>query len=343
MTELTAVEGIGAKTAQRIFASRDNFDSQKEIALADQLGVRIINIQDAEYPAALRPIHDPPPVLYVKGRFDRSDALAVAIVGSRRCTTYGREQAGRFAHLLASAGFTIVSGMARGIDTAAHRGALSAKGRTIAVQGCGLNTIFPPENEKLYSLIAQSGACISELPLAYEPLSENFPARNRIIAALSMAVIVIEASARSGALLTVDAALSYNRDVMAIPGRIDSSVNTGSHRIIKQGAKLIDSIEDVMETLGHIGNQIAPHVTEAAGRAEEKAETPLFDPARLNLTDAEKTVYDSLDTEPVHVDEIIEATKLPPGAVNSALISLRLKALIRQLPGNLFTRRRKAK
>lgn len=340
MAELQTIEGVGSITAQRIFATRNNFDSQKELDLADRLGVKLITMQDRRYPAALRSIYDPPPVLYVKGDFDRSDALAVAIVGSRRCSTYGSEQSSRFAHLLASAGFTIVSGMARGIDTAAHRGALSAKGRTIAVQGCGLNRIFPPENDKLFNLIGDSGACISELPLTYEPLSENFPARNRIIAALSLATIVVEASARSGALLTVEAAISYNREVMAIPGRIDTPQNAGSHRIIKQGAKLIDSIEDVMETLGNIGAQIKPHVTAAAVKAKEKVEMPLFDTARLKLTPPEKTIYDSLDSQPMHVDEIITKTKLQPGQVNAALISLRLKAIIRQLPGNLFTKAR---
>lgn len=336
VSELTKVDGIGNKTAERIVASRDNFNSDKELSIAGKLGVAVINSEDPRYPPALKSITDAPPVLYVKGDFQRSDSLAVAIVGSRRCSTYGSEQASRFAHMLASAGFTVVSGMARGIDTAAHRGALSAQARTIAVQGCGLSNIFPPENDKLFAAIADSGACISELPLSYEPLAENFPARNRIIAALSMGVIVIEATGKSGALLTVKAALDYNREVMAVPGKIDSYLSAGAHRIIKQGAKLVDCIEDVMEALGYIGQGIKSHVTDAATKVKEEMETPLFDVSRLNLSDGEKRIFAKLDGDPLHTDELVVMSGLGAGAVNSALISLRLKGLIKQLPGNLF-------
>jgi DNA processing protein len=336
VSELTKVDGIGDKTARRIAATRDNFNSEKELELANSLGVSVITQHDARYPAPLKPTPDAPPVLYVKGNFNRADALAVSIVGSRKCSTYGSEQASRFAHMLASSGFTIISGMARGIDTAAHRGALSAKGRTIAVQGCGLSNIFPPENVDLFSKISESGACISELPLGYEPLAENFPARNRIIAALSMGVIVIEATAKSGALLTVKASLEYNREVMAVPGKIDSYLSAGAHKIIKQGAKLVDCIEDVMEALGYIGQGIKAHASKSAQKAEKNADMPLFDTARLNLSENESTVIALLDGDPVHTDEVIGKTNLGAGAVNSALISLRLKGLIKQLPGNLF-------
>ena len=336
VSELTKVDGIGNRTAERIVRTRDSFDSEKELALADKLGVYIINLDDERYPLPLKSVPDAPPVLYVKGGFQRNDSLAVAIVGSRRCSAYGSEQASRFAHMLASAGFTIVSGMARGIDTAGHRGALSASGRTIAVQGCGLSNIFPPENKELFAKISENGACISELPLGYEPLSENFPARNRIIAALSMGVVVIEATAKSGALLTVKASLEYNREVMAVPGKIDSYLSAGAHKIIKQGAKLVDCIEDVMEALGYIGQGIKTHAAEAAEKAEAKSDMPLFDVGRLNLSENEKAVIALLDGEPLHTDEVVSGTKLGAGAVNSALISLRLKGLIKQLPGNLF-------
>jgi DNA processing protein len=336
VSELTKVDGIGDKTAQRIVRTRDNFCPDKELALADKLGVNVINMDDDRYPPPLKSIPDAPPVLYVKGEFQRSDSLAVAIVGSRRCSAYGSEQSSRFAHMLASSGFTIVSGMARGIDTAAHRGALSARGRTIAVQGCGLSNIFPPENVDLFAKISENGACVSELPLGYEPLAENFPARNRIIAALSMGVVVIEATAKSGALLTVKASLEYNREVMAIPGKIDSYLSAGAHKIIKQGAKLVDCIEDVMEALGYIGQGIKAHATQAAEKAEKKSDMPLFDTARLNLTDNERAIITQLDGDPLHTDEVISVTGLGAGPVNSALISLRLKGLIKQLPGNLF-------
>lgn len=336
VSELTKVEGIGDRTAERIVRTRDDFCAEKELAEADKLGVNVIAMHDDRYPPALKSIPDAPPVLYVKGKFQRNDSLAVAIVGSRRCSAYGSEQASRFAHMLASAGFTIISGMARGIDTAGHRGALSAHGRTIAVQGCGLKNIFPPENKELFAKISENGACVSELPLGYEPLSENFPGRNRIIAGLSMGTIVIEATSKSGALLTVKASLEYNREVMAVPGKIDSHLSAGAHKIIKQGAKLVDCIEDVMEALGYIGQGIKGHAAKAAETAEKEADMPLFDVGRLNLSDNEKAVIALLDGEPLHTDEIAGKTQLGAGSVNSALISLRLKGLIKQLPGNLF-------
>ncbi|MHC4721291.1 MAG: DNA-processing protein DprA [Planctomycetota bacterium] len=336
VSELAKVNGIGFKTAERIARSRDKFDPQKELAAAAKLGVWIINAADKRYPPPLRQIYDPPPVLYVKGTLTRADSLAIAIVGTRRCSTYGAEQASRFGHVLASAGFTIVSGMARGIDTAAHRGALAAGGRTIAVHGCGLANIFPPENKKLLSLITASGACLSELPVEYEALSENFPPRNRIIAGLAMGVIVIEAPARSGALLTAKAALAENREVMVVPGKIDSPLSVGSHRLVKEGAKLVDCVEDVMEALGCIGLDLKGHATSAAQKATQNVEAPLFDVSRLNLSDAERAIYDFLGAEPMHIDEVIVATGLGAGKVNSALISLRLKGLIKEFPGNLF-------
>lgn len=339
VSNLACVEGIGEKTAEKIFRSKNSFDSEKEIALADKYGVCIINIQDDRYPTLLKKIYDPPPVLYVKGDFQPSDSLAIAIVGSRHCSTYGSEQASRFAHLLASAGFTIVSGMARGIDSAAHSGALSAKGRTIAVQGCGLANIFPPENKTLFEKIAASGACVSELPMSYEPLAENFPPRNRIIAGLSLCSIVIEAMPRSGALITAKAALEYNREVMAVPGKIDSPLSKGPHKLIKEGAKLVESVEDVIETLEFLQKDFAQHVTQSALQATVKVEMPLFDISKLNLTETEKNILDCLDGEPVHIEEVISKTEIAAGKVNAVLISLRLKGLVKQMPGNYFTKK----
>ncbi|MGD8499973.1 MAG: DNA-processing protein DprA [Phycisphaerales bacterium] len=338
VSELAKIAGVGFKTAERIASTRHKFDAAAELELAQKLGVWIINLDDQRYPPVLKGIYDPPPVLYVKGSLNRQDNLAISIVGSRHCSLYGQEQSSRLAHFLGSAGFTICSGMARGIDTAAHQGALSAGGRTIAVQGCGLANIFPPENKKLFELIAESGACISELPLKYEPLSVNFPPRNRIIAGLSLGTIVVEAAPRSGALITARAALDYNREVMAVPGKIDSPLSRGAHQLIKQGAKLIESVEDVMEALGHIGGQLEDHVTAAAVKASNSIEKPLFDVSQLKLSDAEKKIYDCLDKEPLHIEQIIAETDLTPGVVNATLISLRLKGLIKQLPGSLFVR-----
>ena len=337
--ELSKVDGIGLRTAEKIAASRDKTDAVAEIALAAKLGVWIVHLQDERYPALLKQIYDPPPVLYVKGTLTEADNLCVAIVGSRRCSLYGSEQSSRFAHILAAAGFTICSGMARGIDTAAHQGALAAGGRTIAVQGCGLANVFPPENKKLFEAIAESGACISELPLRYEPLAENFPPRNRIIAGLSLGTIVIEAGSNSGALHTAKAALDYNREVMAVPGKIDSPLSRGANRLIKEGAKLVDCVEDIMESLGYIGGKISEHVNQTAASLTAKVEMPLFDIGRLNLSAAEKSVYDCLNTDPVHIEQVITDSQLPAGSVNAAIVSLRLKGLIKQLPGNMFVRK----
>jgi DNA processing protein len=338
-SELAKIDGIGFKTAEQIAATRDKFDAAAELELAGKLGVWIIHLNDKRYPPVLKQIYDPPPVLYIRGSLIRQDNLCISIVGTRRCSLYGREQSSRLAHFLASAGFTICSGMARGIDTAAHQGALSAKGRTIAVQGCGLTDVYPPENKRLFELIAESGACISELPLQYEPLSENFPPRNRIIAGLALGTIVVEAGQRSGALITARAAMENNREVMAVPGKIDSPLSKGCHQLIKQGAKLIESVEDVMEALGYIGQQLQEQVTEAKEKATKKKAESLFDASRLNLSESEKRIYDFLSKEPIHIDQIIAETDLAPGSINADLISLRLKGLIKQLPGNLFIKR----
>jgi len=337
--ELTSVEGIGRERAEQIARTRDRFDVDSELELAARLGVWIIHLKDSRYPPLLKEIIDPPPVLYIKGTLASTDSLAVAIVGTRRCSLYGQEQASRLAHFLASGGFTICSGMARGIDTAAHQGALSAKGRTIAVQGCGLYNIFPPENERLFNLISESGACISELPLRYEPLAENFPPRNRIIAGLSLGTIVIEAGLNSGAMITARVALDYNREVLAVPGKIDSPLSKGPHLLIKQGATLVESVEDVTEALGYIGRQLKEHISTSAARASEKSRTSLFDTDDLPLSGVERAIFNCLDKEPLHIDRIIAETNLGAGQINAALISLRLKGLVKQLPGSLYIKR----
>ncbi|MHC4360902.1 MAG: DNA-processing protein DprA, partial [Planctomycetota bacterium] len=294
VSELAQIDGIGFKTAEKIAASRNKFDTAGELEIADKLGVWIINMDDERYPPVLKRIYDPPPVLYIKGTLTAGDNLAIAIVGSRRCSLYGQEQASRFAYLLASAGFTICSGLACGIDTSAHHGALKAAGRTIAVMGCGLANVFPVENKNLFKLISEGGACISELPLKYEPLAENFPPRNRIIAGLSLGTIVIEAGLRSGALITARAAIDYNREVMSVPGKIDSPLSKGCHRLLKQGATLVESVEDVMQALGYIGEQLESHAKASAAEAAEVIDRPLFDSSLLNLSGDERMIYDCL-------------------------------------------------
>ncbi|MFC1765476.1 DNA-processing protein DprA [Planctomycetota bacterium] len=333
---LTAVEGIGPAKARKIKASLGRFDTTAELSLADRLGVHLIHLNDPRYPSSLKSIYDPPPVLYIKGRLQSEHALAVAIVGARRASIYGQEQASRLAYQLASSGFTVISGMARGIDTAAHQGALAAGGQTLAIQGCGLARIFPPENQTLFTKIADAGACISEFPLTYEPLPQNFPARNRIIAGLSLGTIVVEATPRSGALITARCALDQNREVMAVPGRIDSPLSRGPHRLLRDGATIVTSVQDVVEALGVVGRQLKDHVKQAI----QKNRPDLNASPRPALDPTEQRIYEQLAHAPQHTDHIVANTQLPAGTVTATLVGLQLKGMVRCLPGNLFAARR---
>ncbi len=335
--QLASVKGISQKKAEFIYNSiRDLSIAKKELDLAQKLGIDVLTIEDESYPKLLSQIDDPPHVIFVKGNILRQDNLSVAIVGSRTCSQYGFEQASRFAHLLASSGFTIVSGLARGIDTAAHRGAIAAGGRTIAVQGRGLGGVFPPENKDLADIITNNGAMVSELPIDFEPIGANFPARNRIIAGLSLATIIVEARKRGGALITARLAMEYNRDVMAVPGRIDNPCSEGPNSLIRDGATLITGIDDIMETLGAIGNTIKPYVDKESAKAQASVEQTLFDAGELNLSDDENIVLGQLSKEPQHIDNVIIHSGRSVGKVNSALTALQLKGLIKQMPGNFF-------
>lgn len=333
--QLQTIEGIGRETAGRMARARDGVDVQGELELAARHGVRIICREDDEYPPALAHIPDPPICLYVRGRIDRLDALAIGIVGSRRCTIYGREQARRFGQQLAGRSVTVVSGLARGIDGEAHKGALEAEGRTIAVLGNGLSTLYPPEHADLAERIvsAGAGAIVSELPMATSPDGKNFPPRNRIIAGLSLGVLVIEAARRSGSLTTARVATEYNREVFAVPGRIDSEFSWGANALIRdQHAKLVSCVDDITAELGEAG--------EVLGTIEPErppADT-LFAAAAANLGDDERRVLEALDQQGQSIEAVADATGLPPGRVASILVSLQLKGLARQLPGNLFVR-----
>lgn len=252
------VPELGAAAARAIRAAAEDPWAEKELARAAELGVTLLCLGDESYPKTLLNTYDPPPVLYVKGAFQPADALAVAIVGSRQATPYGRKQAERLAAGLALAGFTVVSGLARGIDTAAHRGALAqAGGRTVAVLGNGLETCYPPENAELLEQIATGGgAVLSEVPFDAPPSSANFPRRNRIIAGLSLGVIVVEGKETSGALITARHAVDMDREVFAVPGPVDSPAARGPHRLIKKGAKLVEDVEDVLEELRSVAEPL---------------------------------------------------------------------------------------
>lgn len=325
VTQLRGVSQIGEKIAQAIARSRDQIDVAAEIQLAEAHGARIICLADPDYPAGLRAIPDPPPCLYVRGRLDPQDAVALAIVGTRRCSHYGQEQAERFAALTANAGLTIVSGMARGIDTHAHRGALGVGGRTIAVVGCGLCHLYPPEATELALAIAEHGALIGELPMKTAPDAKNFPPRNRIIAGLSLGVLVIEAPLRSGALISARLANEYNREVFAVPGRADMPYAEGCHELIKTGgAKLVTCLPDILQELGEAGAILLKEVD--AARQEDSG------PARptISLNEFEQKVLAAFGSQSATIEDLCENTALTPQRVAAVLTGLQLKGIIRR-------------
>ena len=248
---LQAIDGIGPILAERMARSRESANIDAELALAERHGVRIICRDDDEFPRLLHHVPDPPICLYIRGQLSRDDWLALAVVGARRCTIYGREQAFRFGHQLATGGVTVISGLARGVDGESHKGALAAGGRTLAVLGNGLATsIYPPEHRELAARVTENGALISELPLTTSPTRENFLPRNRLIAGLSLGVLVVEAAKRSGSLSTAARASEYNREVFAVPGRVDSEFSTGTNALIRdQHAKLVTCVDDILDEL----------------------------------------------------------------------------------------------
>jgi DNA processing protein len=254
--ELQCVDGIGPKIAARIVAARDEIDAEAELQLAAENGIDVLTDTDSDYPRLLKQIHDPPGVLFRSGEGLAQDELAVAIVGTRHATRYGLAQAERLAGSLARTGFTVVSGLARGIDAAAHRGALAAGGRTIAVLASGILEIYPPEHEKLADEVAASGYLVSEAPPRMVPLSGAFPQRNRVISGLCVGTIVVEAPDRSGALITARHAYEQGREVFAVPGPVDSRMSRGCHALIKDGAKLVETIDDVLAELGPLAEKI---------------------------------------------------------------------------------------
>ena len=322
---LARVSRVGPKTADNIARFRDQDRAAAEIELARKHGVRILCLADDDYPPGLRTIADPPVCIYVRGTLEREDALALAIVGTRRCSHYGSEQGERFGALAANAGLTVVSGMARGIDTCAHRGAIAVGGRTIAVLGCGLCHLYPPESTQLAEGILEHGAIISALPMEIMPDAKNFPPRNRIVVGLALGVLVVEAPTRSGALISARLANEYNREVFAVPGRLDSPNSQGCHTLIKTGAgKLVTCLQDILEELGEAGAALMAQ-TDAADGSPRPSQT-LFPP----LDESEKRVYEVLGPEPMSVEDVCDASELPPQRVAAALTTLQLKGAVRR-------------
>lgn len=323
--QLEMIPGIGGKTVSNILDKRYRDNLSTYMNRLKELGVGISCITDNNYPASLKIIHDPPFLLYVRGTLQDHGRKAIAIVGSRKATEYGKNMAYGLAYELACRGIIIVSGMARGIDTQAHKGALDAGGRTIAVLGCGVDICYPPENRDLMNKIINSGTVISEFPLGAVPIPGNFPARNRIISGLSMGVVVIEAGEKSGSLITVDFALEQGKDVFAVPGNAINQESKGTNRLIKEGAKMVTCIEDILE---EFGETVQLSAVKTGFRVEHD----------LNLDDHEKHIVRNIGTEPTHIDTIMKKTGYNIQKVNSIITMLELKGILKQLPGKFFIR-----
>jgi len=338
VAELMEVEGIGERRARSVFAARDVGAVEREIEKCTAAGARIICWEDPDYPPQLRHCDDPPICLYVRGTLAPEDAVAIAIVGSRKCSRYGYEQAQRFGALLAGAGFTVVSGLARGVDGYAHEGALSAGGRTIAVLGSGVDVIYPPEHKDLAAKVMAGGAVISEDPLGSAPTADSFPRRNRIIAGMCLGVLVVEASKRSGALITARLAGEYNREVFAVPGRVDTPTAQGPNELIRTGAaKLVANLEDILDELGAVGKTMGQ--APAAGDSGE-GRKPRAGALEAALSASERAVLAALDHEERYIDEIVDRSGVPHPQALSCLTMLQLKGAVVALPGNRFGRRR---
>jgi DNA processing protein len=313
--------GLPFDVVTALLAERAKIDLDRELERLARHEVQALTLDDAEYPRLLRHIASPPPILYVRGQLQPSDELAVAIVGTRRATGYGTDLAARLAGDLASAGVTIVSGLALGIDTAAHRATLDAGGRTIAVFGCGLDTIYPPRNRNLAERIAGSGALVSEYPLGTRPDARNFPVRNRLISGLSRAVLVVEAPLKSGALITTAFAADQGRDVYAVPGSALSPASAGCHQLIRDGATLVTSAEHVLAELD---------VASAKAQTQTRIELP--------ATDGERILLAIVGAEPRHVDELCHESGLPIHEASGTLLALELKGLVRQTGAQHYVR-----
>ncbi|MHB1133136.1 MAG: DNA-processing protein DprA [Chloroflexota bacterium] len=318
--------GLEARLVEAVLAARTRLDPAREAELLDRQQVRALTLADADYPERLRQIYAAPAVLYVRGELTTADELAVAIVGTRRATMYGREVAEVLAAELVANSVTIVSGLARGIDTTAHRAALQAGGRTIAVLGSGLDVIYPYENKHLAEEIAAQGAVVSEYPLGTKPDAANFPPRNRIISGLSLGSLIVEAGDESGALITADFALEQNREVLAVPGPIFARTSRGTNRLIQQGAKLVLSAQDILEELN------------LAAAPQQLEMRELLGSTGANPTEA--ALLSVLTREPLHVDELCRQADLPTQEVLSALAMLELKGAVRQLGGMHYVRAR---
>lgn len=330
--ELLAVDGVTGRLAAAIKGHPLTDAVKKELALIDRSDYSIITMTDPDYPGLLIEIPDPPPFLYVYGRLGDC-SRNIAVVGSRNATAYGRFTAERLCSEMAAAGMAIVSGMALGIDTAAHKGALAASGKTIAVLGTGLERVYPAANRDLFHRIAESGAVITEFPLKAGPDAHHFPVRNRIISGISLGTIVVEAARKSGSLITARLAAEQNREVFAVPGNVHSAKSAGTHLLIKQGAKLVETMADVFEELPHA---VTSHM--ARNQIPPEAVLPVGAPKGLppTLSADEQQVMSALGPYPVHIDVLVRSLGADPGALSALLMRMELKGIVAQAPGKMF-------
>ncbi len=325
--ELREVDGITQRLVSAIQGHKTPDWVERELDLTDQKGYKIVTMADPEYPPLLLQIPDPPPFLYVYGNLGNS-AKSIAVVGSRNATDYGISTAIRLCSELASLKITVVSGMAMGIDTAAHDGAIMGKGKTVAVLGSGLEQIYPRQNQKLFHAIAENGAVVSEFHLSAGPEPYHFPIRNRIISGISMGTVVVEAHRKSGALITARFAADQNREVFAVPGNIHSFKSIGPHNLIKQGAKLVSNVQDIVEELPHL---IKSHIAN-----RDISQNEILD--RLPpLSSEERQVFNALGPYPIHIDDLSRKISMEPGKLSSILLQLELREIVQQDPGKLFS------
>ena len=358
--ELAQIDGLTPDVWQHLIDGRSRAPLAQELELIEQHQCHIVTLDDESYPPLLKQISDPPVLLYITGEFPLQDAPSIAIVGSRSPTEYGKTISQQLSHQLAARGITVVSGFARGIDTCVHRGTLEAGGRTVAVFGCGLSIMYPETNQALAAEIIKSGALVSEFPMTMPPRGANFPRRNRVISGLTLGTLVVEASDRSGSLITARHAADQGREVFAVPGQIFSNVSRGTHSLINQGATLINSVDDILDALpqdytGILRQEPAtrqptpgpdrgskrfdrtahPQSTEAKSTPASQSNTQ----AELDLTPDEQAVLATMDASSIHIDQIARDTQLPIGKVSSLLVMLELKGIVQQLPGKQFVKK----
>jgi DNA processing protein len=327
-SQLQQVEGVGYRLAQAIAVAKQEIDLSPELAACRSAGIQMVSRSATAYPRLLLEIHDPPGVLFLQGDLRAADSLAIAVVGSRNATRYGVTQAARIATGLARAGVTVVAGLARGIDAAAHRAALAAGGRTLAVMGGGLLKTYPPEHAELARQVSEQGCLISEMPPRYVATRHAFPRRNRIISGLTLGTLIVEAAERSGALITARQAMEQNRDVFAVPGPVDNRNSKGCHALLRDGAILVESVEDILDALGPLVE---------TNQQEDGRE--IRHPAELQLNATETSVLQAIGTDPTLVDQVVQQTELPTHRVLSTLSVLEVRQLIVRLPGGTVTRR----